>query len=55
MEQKLAHTHESDSLDLAQVSQTFNPYLFERHPVWMALPLVTLAMILIHLRRGKKR
>lgn len=42
-----------DAMDPAG-AQTFTPYLFERNSLWALLPILTLAVVLVHLRRTKR-
>jgi FAD:protein FMN transferase len=43
------------AIDLSDLGiEQFNPYLFERDPLWILLPLAALALVLLHLKRIPK-
>jgi len=50
---------EEVSLDLGAEADSFNPYLFDRSPLWLLLPVMTLFLLGLHLlpvpRRGGNR
>ncbi|MEW6055321.1 MAG: FAD:protein FMN transferase [Bdellovibrionota bacterium] len=50
---------QEEALDLGGLGdvglEIFNPYLFERNSAWVLLPLLTLGMLLLHLRRMNRR
>ncbi|MGZ3650625.1 MAG: hypothetical protein ACXVB9_02110 [Bdellovibrionota bacterium] len=33
----------------------FTPYIVERNPYWIALPVAAIALLLLHLKRTRKR
>jgi hypothetical protein len=42
-------------VDLAALGQSgFNPYVFDRNPIWALLPVVALIWVLFHLQKKKK-
>ncbi len=47
---------ENETIDLSMLGgeAAFNPYLFDRDPVWMILPLLMIAFTLLHLKKIKK-
>jgi hypothetical protein len=46
---------EEGTLDLGAMSaNTFAPYVTERHPGWIALPLFALSVVLIHLKKVRR-
>jgi thiamine biosynthesis lipoprotein len=50
-----AASTEEASIDLSAMSaDSFAPYVHERHPGWIALPLFALAVVLIHLKKNRR-
>jgi hypothetical protein len=33
----------------------FTPYVVERNSLWMALPILAIALLLLHLKRNRKK
>ena len=52
---QLAHA-EDEAIDLGDVAaQSFTPYLTERNPYWMILPLVFIGIVILHLRKNRRK
>jgi thiamine biosynthesis lipoprotein len=50
-----ARADEAAAIDLgAMGTDAFNPYVFDRSPYWAALPLLALAIVLIHLKKVRR-
>lgn len=44
-----------EAIDLGDVAmESFNPYMFERDPIWILLPLTALVLVILHLKRPPK-
>ena len=49
---------EDGAIDLSSLGggeSIFNPYLFERNPIWMILPAVSILWVLFHLKKLKRK
>lgn len=45
-----------DAIDLSQLGvQDFTPYTFERNPLWILLPLLSLALVALHLYKPRRK
>ena len=42
---------ETETVDLSALGTSdFNPYIFDRDPIWILLPLVSLLLVFLHLK-----
>lgn len=41
-------------VDLSAPADSFHPYVFNREPFWMVLPLVALLVVFWHLKRARR-
>ncbi|MGZ3694531.1 MAG: hypothetical protein ACXWQO_10150 [Bdellovibrionota bacterium] len=52
----LAHAADDGAVNLNDLGfDGFTPYIMERNSAWIALPLMAIALLLLHLKRNRNK